>query len=107
MIWFETALVALTLGTGLVWLLDRLFLAKRRAERAGLLDAKEPVLIDYSGAFLPVLAVVAVLRSFVAEPFRIPSSSLMPSLLIGGFIQVDTIVYGLGLPVTEKKMVKQ
>src|SRR5687767_3194075 len=105
MIWFETALVALTLGTGLVWLLDRLFLAKRRAERAGLLDAKEPVLIDYSRAFFPVLAVVLGLRSFVAEPFRIPSSSMMPSLLIGDFILVNKYAYGLRLPITNKKFV--
>jgi signal peptidase I len=106
MIWFETALVALTLGTGLVWLLDRLFLSKRRAERAGLLDAKEPVLIDYSRAFFPVLAVVLVLRSFVAEPFRIPSSSMMPSLLIGDFILVNKFAYGLRLPITNKKFIE-
>ena len=73
MVWFETALVLLTFFTGLVWLLDRLFFARRRAARAGLLDAKEPVVVDYSRAFFPVLAVVLILRSFVAEPFRIPS----------------------------------
>lgn len=106
MIWFETALVALTLGTGLIWLLDRLVLAKRRAERAGLLDPKEPVLIDYSRAFFPVLAVVLVLRSFVAEPFRIPSSSMMPSLLIGDFILVNKFAYGLRLPITNKKFIE-
>ena len=67
--WFEIALVVLTLGSGLVVLLDKLVLARRRAEHAGLLDS-EPVLVDYSRAFFPVLAVVLVLRSFVAEPLR-------------------------------------
>ena len=75
MVWFETILVTLTLLTGLVWLLDKLFLAKRRAAAAGPMDeVKEPLLVDYSKAFFPVLALVLGLRSFVAEPFRIPSS---------------------------------
>ena len=105
MVWFETALVLLTFFTGLVWLLDRLFFAKRRAARAGLLDAKEPVVVDYSRAFFPVLAVVLVLRSFVAEPFRIPSSSMMPSLLIGDFILVNKFAYGLRLPINNHKVI--
>jgi signal peptidase I len=105
MVWFETILVVLTLLTGLIWLLDRLFFAKRRAESAGLLDEKEPLLVDYSRAFFPVLAVVLGLRSFVAEPFRIPSSSMMPSLLIGDFILVNKYAYGLRLPINNKKFV--
>jgi len=105
MVWFETALVLLTFFTGLVWLLDRLFFAKRRAARAGLLDAKEPVVVDYSRAFFPVLAVVLILRSFVAEPFRIPSSSMMPSLLIGDFILVNKFAYGLRLPINNHKVI--
>ncbi len=103
--WFEMALVVLTLFTGIVWLLDRLLFARRRAERAGLLDPKEPVLVDYARAFFPVLAVVLVLRSFVAEPFRIPSSSMMPSLLIGDFILVNKYAYGLRLPITNRKFI--
>ncbi len=103
--WFEITLVALTLFTGLAWLLERLFFAKRRAERAGLLDEKEPVLVDYSRAFFPVLAAVLMLRSFVAEPFRIPSSSMMPTLLIGDFILVNKFAYGLRLPVSNRKVV--
>lgn len=105
MIWFETALVVLTFATGIVWLLDRLFFARRRAADAGLLEAKEPVVVDYSRAFFPVLLVVLVLRSFVAEPFRIPSSSMMPSLLIGDFILVNKFAYGLRLPITNRKFV--
>ncbi len=103
--WFEIALVTLTLFTGLVWLLDKLFLRKRREQRAGLLDVHEPVVIDYSRAFFPVLAAVLCLRSFVAEPFRIPSSSMMPTLLIGDFILVNKFAYGLRLPITNKKFI--
>jgi signal peptidase I len=102
---FEIALVVLTLFTGIVWLLDKLFLAKRRAARAGLLDVEEPVVVDYSKAFFPVLAVVLGLRSFVAEPFRIPSSSMMPSLLIGDFILVNKFAYGLRLPINNRKFI--
>ena len=103
--WFEIALVALTLFTGVVWLLDKLFLAKRRAARGGLIEAKEPIVVDYAKAFFPVLAVVLGLRSFVAEPFRIPSSSMMPSLLIGDFILVNKFAYGLRLPITNQKFI--
>lgn len=104
--WFEIALVVLTLFTGLVWLLDKLVLAKRRQAREGLLDdGREPVIVDYSKAFFPVLAVVLILRSFVAEPFRIPSNSMMPTLLTGDFILVNKFAYGLRLPVTNQKFV--
>src|SRR6478735_6376025 len=103
--WFEIILVVLTLFTGVVWLLDRLFLAKRRAAQAGLLEPKEPVIVDYARAFFPVLAVVLVLRSWVAEPFRIPSSSMMPSLLIGDFILVNKFAYGLRLPISNQKVI--
>jgi signal peptidase I len=101
--WFEIALVALTLFSGLVWLVDKLWWRKARAARAGLLDEKEPLIVDYSRAFFPVLAIVLGLRSFVAEPFRIPSSSMMPSLLIGDFILVNKFAYGLRLPITNTK----
>jgi len=104
--WFEIALVVLTLFTGLVWLLDKLVLARRREARQGLLDdGKEPILVDYSKAFFPVLAVVLILRSFVAEPFRIPSNSMMPTLLTGDFILVNKFTYGLRLPINNHKVV--
>jgi signal peptidase I len=103
--WFEVALVALTLFTGIVWLLDKWFFAKRRAASAGLLEPREPLVVDYSKAFFPVLAVVLCLRSFVAEPFRIPSSSMMPTLLIGDFILVNKFAYGLRLPITNQKFI--
>jgi signal peptidase I len=104
--WFEIGLVLLTAFTGIVWLLDKLVLAKRRAERQGLLDeGKEPIVVDYSKAFFPVLAIVLILRSFVAEPFRIPSNSMMPTLLTGDFILVNKFRYGLRLPITNHKVV--
>jgi len=107
MVWFETILVTLTLLAGLVWLLDKLFLAKRRTANAGPLDeVKEPLLVDYAKAFFPVLALVLGLRSFVAEPFRIPSSSMMPTLLIGDFILVNKFSYGLRWPISNKKFVE-
>ena len=104
--WFEIALVVLTFATGIIWLADRLFFARRRAQRAGLLEEKEPVVVDYARAFFPVLAIVLVLRSFVAEPFRIPSSSMMPTLLIGDFILVNKFAYGLRLPISNRKFIE-
>ncbi|MCD9031084.1 signal peptidase I [Luteimonas sp. Y-2-2-4F] len=103
--WFEITLVVLTLLTGAIWLLDRLVLAKRRAARGGLLEEKEPVAVDYARTFFPVLAAVLILRSFVAEPFRIPSSSMMPTLLIGDFILVNKFSYGLRLPISNRKVI--
>lgn len=104
--WFEIGLVLLTAFTGLVWLLDKLVLAKRRAARQGLLDeGKEPIVVDYSKAFFPVLAIVLILRSFIAEPFRIPSNSMMPTLLTGDFILVNKFRYGLRLPISNHKVV--
>jgi signal peptidase I len=103
--WFEIALVVLTFATGIIWLLDRLLFARRRAARGGLLEEKEPVVVDNARAFFPVLFVVLVLRSFVAEPFRIPSSSMMPTLLIGDFILVNKFSYGIRLPITNRKVI--
>jgi signal peptidase I len=104
--WFEIALVVLTLVTGLVWLLDKLVLAKRRAAHQGLLDDDaEPWYVDYSKAFFPVLLAVLILRSFIAEPFRIPSNSMMPTLLTGDFILVNKFAYGLRWPIINEKFV--
>ena len=105
--WFEIALVSLTFLTGLIWLLDRLFFAKKRRDAGGLLDSgTEPVAVDYARAFFPVLAFVLILRSFIAEPFRIPSSSMMPSLLIGDFILVNKYAYGLRWPISNEKFIE-
>ncbi len=106
MVWFETMLVVLTLLSGLIWWLDKQFLAKRRLAAAGVDEAKDPFLVDYAKSFFPVLVLVLGLRSFVAEPFRIPSSSMMPTLLIGDFILVNKFTYGLRWPITNKKFVE-
>lgn len=98
---FPLILVLASAITGAIWLLDALFLRKGRSR-----DAKEPVLIEYAKAFFPVIFIVLLLRSFVAEPFRIPSGSMMPTLLVGDFILVNKFTYGLRLPVLNKKVLE-
>jgi signal peptidase I len=98
---FALLLVALTALTGVIWLIDRLFFARRRAER----DGKLPVVVDYARSFFPVILLVLLFRSFLFEPFKIPSSSMMPTLLIGDFILVNKFAYGIRLPVTNTKLV--
>ena len=98
---FSFVLVALALFTGLVWGVDRWFLAPRRAAHG---QAKEPVLVDYSRSFFPVIVLVLLLRSFLYEPFRIPSDSMMPTLVQGDFIFVNKWRYGLRLPVANWEM---
>ena len=91
----------LTLGcvvTGLVWLLERFVLAPRRAK-----DAQSNWLVEFLSSFFPVLLAVLVLRAFVFEPFRIPSKSMVPTLLVGDFVVVSKFSYGLRLPVTHTK----
>ena len=115
----ELILVVGTLVTGLIVLLDKLVLAEKRRKRVlnETYDAKfnqgvthtpskeykEPWYIDYSRSFFPVLLIVLILRSFVAEPFRIPSGSMMPTLLHGDFILVNKFTYGLRWPVLHNK----
>lgn len=66
--------------------------------------AKEPWIVEYSKAFFPVILIVFLLRSFVVEPFRIPSGSMLPSLHIGDFILVNKFGYGLRLPILHRKV---
>jgi len=95
-------LVILTFLTGGIWLLDVVFLSKARknkiAESGGDVEIKEPIIVDYARSLFPVFFIVLVLRSFVFEPFRIPSQSMMPTLWVGDFILVNKFSYGLRLP---------
>ncbi len=115
----ELILVIGTCLTGLVVFLDKLVLAEKRRKRVlnetydakfnqgmshvSKKEYKEPWYIDYSRSFFPVLLIVLILRSFIAEPFRIPSGSMMPTLLHGDFILVNKFTYGLRWPVLHNK----
>src|SRR5262245_23348416 len=100
---FSFVLVALAAVTGIVWGVDaRFFAPKRRAQGI----AKDPVLVDYSRSFFPVIVIVLLLRSFLYEPFRIPSDSMMPTLIKGDFIFVNKWRYGLRLPVLNSRVVE-
>lgn len=107
---FSAVLLAITVLTGVVWALDAWWLAPRRAaaaRAAGRDPAQiaEPGTVDYARSFFPVALVVLLLRSFIFEPFRIPSDSMMPTLLDGDFIIVNKYAYGLRLPVLNRKIV--
>lgn len=104
---FAAVLVVLTVVTGGIWVLDNLVLAPRRA-RNGTTPAvaiKLPWYVDLSKSFFPVILAVLLLRSFVVEPFRIPSESMLPTLLNGDFILVNKFSYGLRLPVLNTKLI--
>lgn len=96
---FAVLLTILTLVTGAGWLIDKVWLAPRRGRLLGQSPDKPNWVIEICRSFFPVIAVVLVLRSFVAEPFRIPSGSMIPTLLVGDFILVNKFAYGLRDPV--------
>ena len=97
---FALILFSLLIFTGAVALADRLWLARHRA--AG---TPEPWWIEYPKSFFPVILIVFVLRSFLVEPFKIPSGSMVPTLVVGDFILVNKFAYGVRLPIVQKKIV--
>lgn len=125
---FPLILVILVFGTGLIWLADRMLFAPGRKSsfealcaqypgwrEEGSADARrfaeaaqrlprEATIVEYSRSFFPVLAVVFVLRSFLVEPFQIPSSSMVPTLEVGDYILVNKFTYGVRLPVLRTKI---
>jgi signal peptidase I len=103
---FALILVLATFVTGLIWALDALFFKKaRRAAAPEGTELREPVIVEYAKSFFPILLVVLLLRSFLFEPFRIPSGSMEPTLLTGDFIFVNKFAYGLRLPVLNTKFI--
>ncbi len=97
---FALILFVALVVTGGIWLVDSLVTGKGRAA-----DAKLPLLVDYAKSFFPVILAVFVLRSFLVEPFKIPSGSMLPTLQIGDFILVNKFQYGIRLPVINQKII--
>ena len=86
--------------TGVVWTIDRFMLRHKRPN-----DAKRPWWVEYGASFFPVILFVFVLRSFIVEPFRIPSGSMLPTLQSGDLILVNKYTYGIRLPILDTKVV--
>ena len=98
---FAAVLLIAAIATGVIWLVDRrVFAPKRTAQEA------EPVVVDMARAFFPVIVVVFLIRSFWVEPFKIPSGSMKPTLLVGDFILVNKYTYGIRLPVANRKVIE-
>lgn len=107
---FSLVLVLIALVSGVVWAFDAWWLRPARERHAAQSGkpadaAREPATVDYARSFFPVALIVLVLRAFLFEPFRIPSDSMMPTLLDGDFIVVSKFAYGLRLPVTNSRIV--
>lgn len=114
--WFAYGLTILFLITGFCWLLDKVIFAPKRQHKAqsireqmdgGYDDAvahalARPIWLEFTAGLFGVVAVVFVLRSFITEPFRIPSGSMLPTFYIGDFVLVNKFDYGLRMPITNK-----
>ena len=99
-------LTLLTLFTGVVVAVDKMVWKTTEDDSRDAVPGAIRTLVEYSRSFFPVLLFVLIIRSFVFEPFRIPSGSMMPTLLEGDFIFVKKFAYGLRLPVTETKVIE-
>ena len=101
---FTSVLALLTLLSGFLWLIDVKIFTPRRHHSGD--KSQSNFLFSYAKSFFPVFLFVFVLRGFIVEPFRIPSGSMIPTLLIGDFILVDKFSYGLRLPFTNQTVLK-
>ncbi len=97
---FALFLFLLLAITGVIWLVDWGWLRRRRPH-----GEPEPAVVDYARSFFPVILIVFLLRSFLVEPFKIPSGSMLPTLEIGDFILVNKYEYGIRLPILNRKVV--
>ena len=97
---FPLILTSLVLLSGMVALIDLLFLRKKRQLAA----KKDPVIVDYARSFFPILLIVLIIRSFIIQPYRVPTGSLEPTVLPGDFIAVEQYSYGMRLPVIHTKI---
>lgn len=97
---FPLFMLLILLLTGIIWLVDILFFQKKRTA-----DAEEPTAVEYAKSFFPVILVVFLIRSFMAEPFKIPSGSMMPTLLAGDYILVNKFTYGLRMPILNNVLI--
>jgi signal peptidase I len=98
---FALIMFVLLLVTGAIWLLDRFSLAAKRDS-----GVAEPWWVEYAKSFFPVILVVFFIRSFLVEPFKIPSGSMIPTLHVGDFILVNKFTYGIRLPIIDKKIIQ-
>ncbi len=96
---FPLILFCLVALGAIIWICDSLFFARSRPA-----DQKEPFLVDNAKQLTPILALVFVLRSFLYEPFQIPSGSMERTLLVGDFILVNKFTYGIRLPILRNKV---
>lgn len=117
--YFSQILVIVTLVSGLIWLFDVLFQAPKRKAALALAQSsdaslseeaveaitKEPYIVETAHSIFPVIAFVLVLRSFLYEPFQIPSGSMMPTLLVGDFILVEKFSYGIKEPMWRNQII--
>lgn len=97
---FALILFVLLVASGVLWAVDRFYARKHRAQ-----GQPNPWWVEYGASFFPVILIVFSLRSFVVEPFKIPSGSMIPTLLVGDFILVNKFTYGIRLPVINKKVI--